>query len=235
MVVINYQDQLQSGTFEHAIHYLIENTLDLSVFYPRYKNDDNGRPAIAPAILLKVILFAYSKGITSSREIQWCCQTNILFKALSCDSVPHFTTIADFVSSCATEIAGLFEQILLICHEQGLLGHELFAIDGCKISSDASKEWSGTFKELSDKRDKIKRQIQHHISEHQQLDKNDTRDEERRKRTEQTIETLNKAHEKIEQFLKSNSPRMGQGKKPKGRFMLLQNRHSPHPCGSSQK
>ena len=91
MVVINYLDQLQSGTFEHAIHYLIENKLDLSIFAPRYKNDDNGRPAIDPAILLKIILFAYSKGITSSREIQWCCKTNIIFKALSCDSVPHFT------------------------------------------------------------------------------------------------------------------------------------------------
>jgi hypothetical protein len=45
MVVINYQDQLQPGTFEHAIHHLIDNKLDLSVFYPRYKNDDSGRPA----------------------------------------------------------------------------------------------------------------------------------------------------------------------------------------------
>jgi len=37
MVVINFQDQLQSGTFEHALHYLIENKLDLTVFYPDYK------------------------------------------------------------------------------------------------------------------------------------------------------------------------------------------------------
>jgi len=99
MVVINYQDQLQPGTFEYAIHYLIDQKLDLSIFNPNYKNDDCGRPAYDPAILLKIILFAYSKGITSSREIQWCCETNIIFKALSCDSVPHFTTIASFVSS----------------------------------------------------------------------------------------------------------------------------------------
>ena len=63
-----------------------------------FKNDDTGRPAYDPAILLKIILFAYSKGITSSREIQWSCETNIIFKALSCDTVPHFTTIANFVS-----------------------------------------------------------------------------------------------------------------------------------------
>ena len=159
MVVINYKEQLQPGTFEHAIHFLIENKLDLSIFYPNYKNDDGGRPAYDPAILLKIILFAYSKGIISSREIEWCCDTNIIFKALSCDTVPHFTTIASFVSSHANEIENLFEQILLICDEQGLLGHELFAIDGCKMSSDASKEWSGTFKELEQKRTKLKKLI----------------------------------------------------------------------------
>lgn len=89
MVVINFQDQLQPGTFEHAVHYLIDNKLDLSVFYPRFQNEDTGRPAFDPAILLKIILFAYSKGITSSREIAWCCKTNSIFKALSC--VPNRT------------------------------------------------------------------------------------------------------------------------------------------------
>jgi len=69
MVVINYLEQLQTGTIEHAIHHLIENNLDLSIFFPNYKNDDCGRPAYAPAILLKIILFTYSKKVTSSREI----------------------------------------------------------------------------------------------------------------------------------------------------------------------
>lgn len=119
MVVINYQDQLQAGTFEYAIHHLIHTKLDLSVFYPKIKNDDTGRPAYDPAILLSIILFSYSKGITSSREIQWCCETNIIFKALSCDTAPHFTTIASFVSSHPKEIESIFEQILLICDEQG--------------------------------------------------------------------------------------------------------------------
>ncbi len=212
MVVVNYADQLQPGTFEYAIHFLIEQKLDLSIFNPAFNNDETGRPAYDPAILLKIILFAYSKGITSSREIQWSCETNIIFKALSCDSVPHFTTIANFVSGYSEEIESLFEQVLLICDEQGLLGKELFALDGCKMSSNASKEWSGTFKELEQKRDKIQRQIRHHITEHKKLDKNDSREDERRQRSEQAIETLTKAHKKIDDFLKSESPRMGKGK-----------------------
>ena len=212
MVVINYQEQLQAGTFEHALHHLIDTRMDLSVFYPHYKNDETGRPAYDPAILLKIILFAYSKGITSSREIQWCCETNIIFKALSCDSVPHFTTIAGFVSGHVDEIEQLFTQIVLICDEQGLIGNELFAIDGCKMSSNAAKEWSGKHNELEHKANKILNQIQHHVQEHQRIDGNDTHDEARRKRSEQAIETLNKGFEKIDKFLKTNSPRIGQGK-----------------------
>ena len=215
MIVLNYEDQLQPGTFEYAVHYLIEHKLDLSIFYPRYQNDDNGRPAYDPAILLKIILFAYSKGIKSSREIQWCCEHNILFKALACDAVPHFTTLAAFVSGRSEEIAALFEQILLICYQQDLLGNELFAIDGCKMSSNASKEWSGTFKELEQKRAKIKRQIRHYMNEHKRLDLQETRDEARVQRIQQTIETLDKAHDKIDHFLKTNEPRLGKGKRPK--------------------
>ena len=215
MIAINFQDQLQPGTFEHAIHYLIDKKLDLTIFYPNFKNEDNGRPAYDPAILLKIMLFAYSKGMTSSRDIEWCCRNNIIFKALSCDTEPHFTTIASFVSKHSREIENLFEQVLLICDQQGLLGHELFAIDGCKMPSNASKEWSGTFKELTQKQDKIKRQLHHHILEHKKHDTNESRDDERLRRTQQTINTLNQAHDKIDQFLKTASPRMGKGKRTK--------------------
>ena len=215
MVVVNFEDQIQPGTFEHTVHHLIDNSLDLSIFDAIYKNDHGGRTAYDPAILLKIILFAYSKGITSSREIQWNCENNIIFKALSCDTVPHFTTIAAFVSSHSQAMEVLFEQVLLVCYQQNLLGNELFAIDGCKISSNAAKEWSGTHKELEEKRKKIKRQIRHCTKAHRELDQRETQQHERAQRLEQTRDTLNKAHEKIQQFLKTRSPRMGQGKRQK--------------------
>lgn len=215
LVVVDYEAQLQPGTFEHALHHLIEKKLDLSIFDMRFKNDDAGRPAYDPAILLKIILFAYSKGITSSREIQWCCRHNILFQALSCDTVPHWTTIAHFVSSHPDEIEELFEQILLVCDEQGLLGKELFAIDGCKLPSNAAKEWSGTFKELTDKQKKIQQRIRVLIGEHRRIDAEleTTGDAARTERTDRSLETLNRASEKIERFLKSARPRMGRGKR----------------------
>jgi len=213
MVVISFADQLQPGTFEHALAYLFDHKLDLSKFANVIKNDEGGRPAYDPAILLKIVLFAYSKGVTSSREIEWNCRNNIIFKALSYDSEPHYTSIASFVSKHSIAIEDLFEQVLLVCYQQGLIGNELFAIDGCKMSSNAAKEWSGTINELTQKRAKIKRLIQHHVAEHKKHDKSKSRESERLKRIEQSIETLDKAFTKVDSFLKSSAPRMGQGKR----------------------
>ncbi|MEW6571033.1 MAG: transposase [Nitrospirota bacterium] len=122
---------------------MIDNEIDLSLFDERYKNDETGAPAYDPAILLKIILYAYSRGITSSRKIAQCCRENIIFMSLSADTQPHFTTIADFISSVDQEIVKLFLQVLLVCDEMGLIGKEMFAVDGCKMPSSASKEWSG--------------------------------------------------------------------------------------------
>ena len=60
--------------------------------------------------------------------------------ALSADTRPHFTTIADFVSSMENEVLGLFRDVLMICDEMKLIGKDMFAIDGCKVPSNASKE-----------------------------------------------------------------------------------------------
>src|SRR5690554_7715110 len=216
ILVVNYKEQLQPGTFEHAVHYLIQHKLDLSVFYPRYRNKDTGRRAYDPAILLPVILFAYSRGITSSREIQWRCETNVIFKALSCDTVPHFTTLAKFVSSHADEIEELFEQVLLVCHEEGLLGNELFAIDGCKMSCNSANDWSATFKELGDKREKLRRLIRHHLRAHYERDGAEPEAElDRDIRRAKTILSLDEAAKKIDRFLKTSRPRMGRGKRSK--------------------
>ena len=66
------------------------------------------------------------------------------FIALSGDSAPHFTTIADFISTLGEDIARVFAQVLYICDRQGLIGREMFAIDGVKLPSNASKAKSGT-------------------------------------------------------------------------------------------
>ena len=69
-LAVDLSKQLLPGSFEHALNHLIDHELDLSDFNTRYKNDKTGACAYVPAILLKVILFAYSQGIISSRQIE---------------------------------------------------------------------------------------------------------------------------------------------------------------------
>ena len=169
-IPISFDKQILPGTFEYTLNYLIDNELDLSVFDARYRNDDTGAPAYDPAILLKIILYAYSRGITSSRTIEQCCKENIVFMALSCDTRPHFTTIADFISTLGQEIITLLLEVLLVCDELNLIGKELFAIDGVKLSSNAAKEWSGTKEDLAKKKEKMEKMIRQMIARHRQTD-----------------------------------------------------------------
>ena len=143
-LAIDLAQQLLPGTFEHALHHLLEYEIDLSRFDARFRNDDTGAPAYPPAVLLKVVLFAYARGIVSSRAIARACTEHVTFIALCGDQAPHFTTIAHFVSTVGDEIAHVFATVVAICDRQGLIGREMFAIDGVKLPSNASKQRSGT-------------------------------------------------------------------------------------------
>ncbi|MGD9984516.1 MAG: transposase, partial [Porticoccaceae bacterium] len=61
--------QILPGSFEYSLSYLIDTELDLSAFEQHYNNDEHGRPAYDPRLLLKIVILAYSKGITNSRQI----------------------------------------------------------------------------------------------------------------------------------------------------------------------
>ena len=119
LIPVHFDRQVLPGTFEYTLSYLIEHECDLSWFEARYRNDEGGAPAYGPAILLEVILFAYSRGITSSRAIARACEENVVFMALSADSRPHFTTIASFIANMGEGATQLFRDVLLVCDEQG--------------------------------------------------------------------------------------------------------------------
>jgi transposase len=143
-LAVDLSRQLLPGTFEHALSHLIDHELDLSHFDAHYHNDARGSTAYRPAMLLKVVLFAYSQGIVSSRAMERACRDHVTFMALSGDSAPHFTTIAEFVSGRVQDVKQVFAAVLSICLTQGLIGQEMFAIDGVKLPSNASKATSGT-------------------------------------------------------------------------------------------
>lgn len=138
LLPVDLEAQLVPGTFAHAQHHLIDE-LDLLAFDARYRNDDKVAPTHDPAVLL-----GYSQGLVSSRSIERACRDNVLFVAITGDAKPHFTTIAAFVSGSRDAIAAVFAQVLAILGKDGLIGREMFAIDGVKLPSNASKHRSGT-------------------------------------------------------------------------------------------
>lgn len=212
-ISVFFDKQIQAGTFEYTLHHLIDNELDLSIFNDRFKNDDTGASAYDPKILLKIILFAYSRGIVSSRKIAQACQENVVFMALSADTRPHFTTIADFISSMDKEIIKLFLEVLLVCDAEGLIGREMFAIDGCKLPSNASKEWSGTRKSFRKKAAKMEKAIGRMLAKHRANDHEQT-DKEVVAKEKKYVETLRKRAKKVRDWLSDNDDKIGKSGKP---------------------
>ncbi len=212
-IPVIFNKQIQKGTFEYTLSYLVDNELDLTIFDQRFHNDLTGAPAYDPRILLKIILFAYSRGITSSRAIAGCCEENVLFMALSANSRPHFSTIADFISSMDKDVIHLFLQVLLVCDQQNLIGKEMLAIDGCKLPSNASKEWSGTRVDLKRKADKMEKALHRMVVCHKCMDQSKV-EPEVKEQEKQYQEKLKNSAAKIGEWLEGNDDRIGSGGKP---------------------
>jgi hypothetical protein len=68
LLVLDFDKQLEPGSFEHALCHMVDQGLDLTGLRSRIRNDDGGAPAYDPAVLLKIVLLAYSRGIISSRN-----------------------------------------------------------------------------------------------------------------------------------------------------------------------
>ena len=210
LIPVSLEKQLVPGSLEFAIHTLVENRLDTSVFDKNYHNDRTGRSAYNPRVLLKVVLLGYSRGLISSRQIERACHENVTFLALSCNQQPDHSTIASFVSSMKDQIKQLFRDILLVCDQEGLLGGTFFAVDGCKISSNASKEWSGKIKDLKKKKEKIEDKLKALVDDHIQTDKERSGVKERSSSTrERQIRRLQQQAEKIEKWLDENDKKIG--------------------------
>jgi transposase len=187
MIPVSLEEQLIPGTLEFAIDTLVETRMEMSVFDDNYQNDDVGRSAYDPKILLKVVLLGYWRGLISSRAIERACCENVLFMAMSCNQRPDHSTIAAFVSSMKDQILALFCDILLVCEQENLLGGTFFALDGLKLPSNASMQWSGKLSQIGKKKEKIERKVKQLLEQQITTDKessNQSTDRSRRQRLE---------------------------------------------------
>lgn len=207
MVPVSLSDQLQPGTLEHTIHYVVSERMDLSAFAAEYQNDETGRTAYDPAILLKIVLLGYARGQNTSRRLERACRENVVFMAMTCGQRPDHSTIAAFVSGMKPgQVEDLFAQVLLVCEEEGLLAGTYFSLDGLKLASNASKEWSGKRSDLERKRDALRELVKKAAQEHRQKDREGGEGGEAIARRVQRLERNAK---RIERFLAENEAKMG--------------------------
>ena len=153
-------------------------------------------------------------GHDARRIADLCCE-NVVFMALSADSRPHFTTIADFISSMDKEIVKIFRHVLQICFELDLVEGSMFAIDGVKLPSNASKEWSGTKEDLLKKKEKLEAALKCMLKQHRDCDKEEIdcgSDEQRFKRR---LERARQKIEKLDDWLQNNDDKVNSRKRTK--------------------
>ena len=212
-IPVQFDRQILPDTFEYALDYIVDNIMDVSIFEGRIKNDETGAPAYDPRVLLKIVFYAYARGIITSRDIERACQENVMFMALSANTKPHFTKIAEFISTMSDGIEPLFLDVLMYCDKLGLIGKEMFAIDGCKISSNASKEWSGTKEDFENKRRKYAEAISYLVKKHREQDERGEPAEADREKETKAREGMEAKVKKIQDWLDTNDDKPGkQGK-----------------------
>jgi transposase len=117
---------------------VIDNLLDLSAVYDSYTKAD-GAPPYDPKMMLKLLLFAYSTGVTSSREMERRCHVDVAFRWLSANAAPDYRSISRFRRRHLGALDALFVQVLALCAEAGLLKLGRVALDGTKLRASASR------------------------------------------------------------------------------------------------
>jgi transposase len=110
----------------------------LASFYARYRADGWGAPAFHPAMMVKVLLYGYTNGITSSRRLAAMLEVDIAFRYLAANNQPDHRTINVFRTEHLNALLGLFVDVLELCRKQGLVKLGRVALDGHRVAGNAS-------------------------------------------------------------------------------------------------
>src|SRR5829696_1926986 len=125
----------------HLAWFVIDAVAEMNLdgFYAAYRVDGRSRPPYDPAMMVAVLLYAYARGIRSSRQIERACEEDVAFRVLAAQQRPDHATIARFVDRHQEAIAGLYGEVLSLCAKQGLASVGVIAVDGTKLPGNASR------------------------------------------------------------------------------------------------
>lgn len=113
--------------------------MDLEPFYGAYRVDGRSRPPYDPAMMVALLLYAYARGIRSSRVIERACEEDVAFRVLAAQKRPDHATIARFVGRHQAAICGLFGEVLTLCARSGLAKVGVIAADGTKVHANVAQ------------------------------------------------------------------------------------------------
>lgn len=119
--------------------------MDLMGMYLKYRSDGKGQAAYEPSMMVALLLYAYSVGARSSRQIERLCERDIAFKVITANQVPDHSTIARFRQENGRDLERLFTDVLKLCAKAGLVKVGIVALDGTKLKANASLEANRTY------------------------------------------------------------------------------------------
>ena len=123
--------------------------MDLTEFYDAYRFDGHGRAAYEPSMMVAVLLYAYARGVRSSRAIERALEEDVAYRVLAANEKPDHATLARFVERHEQALAGLFGEVLGLCAEAGLLKTGVIAIDGTKVAANASRDADRDYEQIA--------------------------------------------------------------------------------------
>ena len=173
-------DWLPKGHLAHFISDVVDH-LDLGLIMNRYE-EERGYPPYHPAMMVKVLLYAYCVGVPSSRKIEKRLEEDIGFRVLAANNTPDFRTISDFRKDHLKALAALFLQVLKLCQKAGLvkLGH--VSIDGTKIKANASRHKAMSYRRMKEEEARLEAEVQDLLKKAEAVDEEEDRRYGRNKR-----------------------------------------------------
>jgi len=146
------------------------NELDISAITQKYEQEKRGFPPYHPRMMVALLLYAYCRGIFSSRKIMQACQERLTFRVITGDDIPDFRTISDFRKLHLKELQLLFVQVLRLCQEAGLvkLGH--IALDGTKVKANASRHKAMSYGRMLKEEKRLKEEIKQLLEKAESID-----------------------------------------------------------------
>jgi len=156
----SFQDWLPENHLARFIAELVPG-LDLSKIYGYYgRRDGRGKAAYHPVMMVRLLLYAYCVGVTSSRRIERASYDDVAFRYLCADQHPDHDTISEFRRRHLAVLAQLFTQVLQLCNKAGLvkLGH--VAIDGSKLQANASKHKAMSYNRMEEKEKQLRAEVE---------------------------------------------------------------------------